>query len=153
MLSRKITSDLIADFVIHFYHDHGDCVTNLKLQKLVYYIQAWYLAINNKPLFQEDFEAWVHGPVIPALYRRFKKYSFSDILEHPDSPQLQKSVIDHIKEVLKVYSGFSAFQLEQMTHNEDPWLKARKGIPEDESCTNIIKKSDMTVFYKKLAAT
>ncbi len=133
MPSRKITSDTIADFVIHFYHDHGDCVTNLKLQKLVYYIQAWYLAINNKPLFQDDFEAWVHGPVIPALYKRLKKYGFNDITENPKKPSLQESIVNHIKEVLSVYSGYSAFQLEQMTHKEEPWIKARKGIPEDES--------------------
>ncbi len=65
---KKVTSDIIADYVIYFYHEHGDCITNLKLQKLVYYIQAWYLALNkNTPLFNEDFQAWVHGHRYPCI--------------------------------------------------------------------------------------
>ena len=54
---------------------------NLKLQKLVYYAQAWHLALRDVPLFEEDFEAWVHGPVIPALYQEYKKFGWRPILE------------------------------------------------------------------------
>lgn len=149
---KKVTSDIIADYVIYFYHEHGDCITNLKLQKLVYYIQAWYLALNkNTPLFNEDFQAWVHGTVIPALYHRFKKYGYNDITENPKCPVLSKKVTSHIADVLQVYSGFSAYQLEKMTHKEAPWLNARKGLSDDESCSEVIKKTDMGTFYKKLA--
>jgi uncharacterized phage-associated protein len=137
--------------MIRFCHEHGDCLTNLKLQKLVYYTQAWYLGINGTPLFKDDFQAWIHGPVIPSLYQRFKKFGFNDITEQPPKVSCPETIIGHIQEVLKVYSGYSAYQLEQMTHNEDPWKLARKGIPDDANSKATIKKTDMKVFYAKLA--
>ena len=68
---KKITISDIADYFITKNHEYGDYITNLKLQKLVYYAQAWYLAFLDKPLFDEDFEAWVHGPVNRDLYDRY----------------------------------------------------------------------------------
>src|SRR5258708_4115865 len=57
----------------------GDSITHLKLQKLVYYAQAWSLALRNKPLFDEDFVAWTHGPVVKSVWRRFKGYGLDAI--------------------------------------------------------------------------
>jgi uncharacterized phage-associated protein len=62
----------VADSIIALCHDRGIELTNLKLQKLVYYVQAWKLAIDHEPLFPDDIEAWVHGPVVPQVFRRFK---------------------------------------------------------------------------------
>lgn len=67
----QITCFDIAKHFIRFANEEGSFISNLKLQKLVYYAQAWHLAIHGTPLFEEDFEAWVHGPVIPSLYQKY----------------------------------------------------------------------------------
>jgi uncharacterized phage-associated protein len=152
MTALKITANDVADYIIKFCHQHGDCLTNLKIQKLVYYTQAWYLALYDKPLFDDEIQAWVHGPVVPLLYKRFKKYKFNDIKENPDSINLPRKVEGHIKEVLQVYGGYSAYQLELMTHNETPWKNARRGYYDDKTCAEKIDLKDMKSFYKEHAA-
>jgi len=146
-----VTANNVADYVLNVFHQHGDCVTNLKMQKLVYYIQAWHLALTKKRLFKDRIEAWVHGPVIPVLYNRFKKYGFNDITENPEAPKLSQKATSLIDEVLTVYSGYSAYQLEKMTHNEKPWINAREGFSDDANCTNEISIKDMIDFYSSLA--
>ena len=69
----------IADYFVRLANETGDYISNLKLQKLVYYAQAWYLAISDEALFEEDFEAWVHGPVIPELYQEYKSFGWRPI--------------------------------------------------------------------------
>ena len=65
-----LTAAQVADYFLSLVdEDAGDSMTNLRLQKLLFYAQAWHLALTNRPLFEEDFEAWVHGPVIPSFYR------------------------------------------------------------------------------------
>ncbi len=72
----------IADYFIWLANNTGSFISNLKLQKLVYYAQAWYLAIHDQPLFNEEFEAWIHGPVIPVLYQKYKTFSWKPILQN-----------------------------------------------------------------------
>jgi len=69
----------IAKHILKICADHGDNLTNLKLQKLLYYSQAWYLALNDETLFSDDIEAWVHGPVVSSVYQEYKKYRYHDI--------------------------------------------------------------------------
>ncbi len=73
------THDKIADYFIGLSNETGSLITNLKLQKLVYYAQAWSLALNNKELFPEDFEAWVHGPVLVKLYNKYRSNKWNPI--------------------------------------------------------------------------
>lgn len=146
----KITPNVVADFFLEFCNTHGDCLTNLKLQKLVYYAQAWYLALYNKPLFDEEIQAWTHGPVIPSLYKRFKPYGWNPIIEKVKT-RLSKEIKKHLTEIFSVYGRYSAWDLERMTHQETPWILARKGISNDEACENIITKKSMRDFYKKLS--
>ncbi|HRP36920.1 MAG TPA: DUF4065 domain-containing protein, partial [Candidatus Dojkabacteria bacterium] len=70
----------IADYFISLSNETGSLITNLKLQKLVYYADAWYLANYGDSLIQEDFQAWVHGPAIPALYGEYKHFSWQPII-------------------------------------------------------------------------
>lgn len=142
----------VADFFLNFVHEHGDVLTNLKLQKLVYYAQAWHLALKNKPLFNDEIQAWAHGPVVPSLYQRFKKHRWDAIPTQPRIPVLSKPISDHLLEVFSVYGKFSAWDLERMTHQEEPWKKARKGLAPDEEGKHPISHQDMQDFYAKLAA-
>jgi uncharacterized phage-associated protein len=137
-----------ARYIIRFAHEHGDPVSNLKLQKLLYYAQAWHLAINDEPLFQERLEAWVHGPVVPPVYGTFKKWTWQTIPLEVTVPELSKGQREHLDEVMDVYGSLTALYLEKLTHQEDPWRKARAGLPPDASSNATISHEDMRTYYK-----
>lgn len=147
----KTTANDVADFLLYFAHDHGDTLTNLKLQKLAYYAQAWFLALNNEELFNDEFEAWVHGPVCVTLYHRFKRARWNPITENPEKPNLDEDICNHLQEVFSVFGKYSAFDLEQMTHSEDPWIHARGHLALDEASRSIIPKESMLQFYSAVA--
>lgn len=144
----EITAGRAADFIIAFSREHGDSVSNLKLQKLLYYSQAWFLAIYDKPLFDERLEAWVHGPAVPPIYGEFKKWSWQPIDCEVSFPELDKPVQEHLEEIMDVYGGMSAYELERLTHSEDPWKNARGGISPDESSNAVISINDMKGYYR-----
>lgn len=105
----------------------GDTISNLKLQKLVYYAQGFCLAMTGNPLFNEPIEAWDHGPVSSELYHSYKSYK-AGAIPPPDVPleditesfnEEQLAVLD---EVLDVYGQFSAWKLRNLTHEEPTWV-------------------------------
>lgn len=136
----------VADYFIWLANETGSFISNLKLQKLVYYAQAWYLALHGNPLFQEDFEAWVHGPVIPTLYQKYKGFGWQPILEDA-KPELPEEIREFLDEVAKEYFVCDAYELEQMTHTEAPWNKARKDMPPDAPSNAVIEKEWMKEYY------
>lgn len=146
------TASEIANFFLKYASERGDLVTNLKLQKIVYYAQAWHLALWGKPFFNEDFEAWVHGPVIPSLYQKFKRYGWRPIpvkkeIEVPKFESLPNRLLE---EVYVKYGALEAFQLEMLTHQEDPWRIARGNLAPDVSCDNIISKDSIQKYYSNV---
>ena len=144
------TANGVANFLLRYVQEKGDLITNLKLQKLVYYAQAWYLALYDEPLFDDHFEAWVHGPVQPQLYRRFKKYRWNYRSEHPKDPKLQEDVVEHLKEVFDVYSRYSAYELELIGHRERPWKEVREGLNKSQRSSKEITQESMMEYYKEL---
>ena len=140
----------IANYFIKIGNQTDCLVSNLKLQKLVYYAQSWYLALYNKPLFNEDFEAWIHGPVIPALYQEYKSCSWHPIQVNVDT-QLPSDIIEFLEEISEEYLIYDGYELEQMTHLEKPWQQARKNLSLDEPSNNIIKKEWMEEYYRSYA--
>ena len=82
----------IADYFIGLSNETGSLITNLKLQKLVYYAQAWSLALNNEELFADDFQAWVHGPVLVSLYDRYRTNKRNPIDKEVDIDSLKESL-------------------------------------------------------------
>jgi uncharacterized phage-associated protein len=127
--------NLIADYIIlRLNSDEKINLINLKLQKLLYYLQAWSLGINEERFLNCSFEAWVHGPVSRELYDRFKSthslYSFitvSDIKNENPESMIEDSDIEFINFILDNYAGYSGAELESMTHKEIPWIEAREG--------------------------
>lgn len=109
-----------------------ESMTHKKLQKLCYYAQAWYLALKGYRLFNDAiFEAWIHGPVSPQLYARFKGYGWKQIEKNsflPGTVQKNAEIKDFIFEIHRIYGGLDGDQLEYLTHREEPWLNARKGL-------------------------
>lgn len=159
-MGEQVNATQIAEWLIWFAHEHGDEITNLKLQKQLYYVQAWHLALKDRPLFDAQFQAWIHGPVISWLYGNYKKYGSGPIpfsgpaaVAEDDclpEPQLSSDVRDHLMEVMGAYGDLSAWQLERLTHSEAPWIEARQGLPPDAACQNVISNARMQQFYKEL---
>lgn len=121
-----------------------------KLQKLCYYAQAWYLALNNEPLVDSVFEAWIHGPVSPELYHSYKVYGYNKIPKSKDIPSSIKDdsyILSFIKHIYDIYGGFSGNTLENLTHNELPWLNARGNLETWQSSNRIISNEDMQCYY------
>jgi uncharacterized phage-associated protein len=144
------TINLVADYFIKRASESGSLLTNLKIQKLCYYAQAWYLALQDEPLFPERFEAWVHGPVNRALYDRFRSYRWSPITEEVGEPQFSEKVGQHLDLIVENFMACDAYELERMTHEELPWIEARNGLPEDAACATLIKEETMAKFYKEM---
>lgn len=122
--------------------------STMKLQKLCYYAQAWSLVWDDKPLFQEDFEAWVNGPVCPELFHKTQgrfPVDAADIDGGEDN--LTDNQKDTIDQVLDYYAGRNAQWLSDLTHMEDPWKKARGDLPKRAVSNNVISKESMAEYY------
>lgn len=122
-------------------------LTAWKLQKLVYYCQAWSLVWDEKPLFKEKILAWANGPVVKELYNQHK--GLFHVLNiprgNPDSlSSNQKNTIDH---VLKAYGDKTAQWLSDLTHLENPWMEARKGLKPGDRGDSEILLSTMDEYY------
>lgn len=124
----------------------GDVITNLKLQKLLYYIQGFHLAIENKRLFNEDIYAWQYGPVVPDIYHKYKDNGAEVITAITafdfKKEKFTKFQIELIEEVYSVYGQFSALKLMNMTHEEAPWKTTKIG--------ELITDKKLTSFFKTL---
>jgi uncharacterized phage-associated protein len=145
-----LTAKQVADYFLRAVDETaGDGISNLRLQKLLYYAQAWHLANFDTPLFEEDFEAWMYGPVIPSLFRMYKD---SGTVPLP-RPRGSAPVIDDVTrtlldEIWDVYGAYSATQLMRFTHEEIPWIDARGDVDAGAPCTNIIPKAVMRDFFR-----
>jgi len=130
----------------------GDAITHLKLQKLVYYAQAWSLALpeRNRPLFDEDIQAWAHGPVAESVFHQFKGSGWEALPAPEAMPNVTEDDAAHLREILNVFGEYSAKQLERMTHNEDPWLAARGDLSPEARSSEVITKEHMAAFYREL---
>ncbi len=125
-----------------------------KLQKLCYYVQAFYLAITGEPLMNTEFQAWAHGPVSPQLYYYYKSWGYLKIIQIVNEDYITKipqQIRNFINSVYKMYENYSADDLEALTHSEEPWIKAREsaGAKPGEACTKVITNDSMKIYYKK----
>ncbi|MDD9339209.1 MAG: DUF4065 domain-containing protein [Providencia heimbachae] len=116
----------VADYFLSRCNDeNGDLISNLKLQKLVYYSQGFSLALLNEKLFSEKIEAWMHGPVVPMLYDKYKKYgNLSLPFEGVYKEKFTEEQLELLDEIYCLYGQFSAWKLRDMTHNEAPWVES-----------------------------
>lgn len=125
-------------------------MTAMKLQKLVYYCQAWSLVWDEKPLFPEKIQAWANGPVAPDLYEHHRgKYSISGwpLGNCTNFTDKQRATIDA---VLSYYGDKSSQWLSDLTHREDPWMDARKGLSPGARGNKIITHASMAEYYEAL---
>ena len=150
----KVDAQLLADYILQEYSP----ISHLKLQKLLFYCEAYHLAYFESELLNQQFEAWVHGPVCRDVFNNLKDKSliYADISfdncynpKHKLEGLLTTNQMEVIDDVLQELSGWTALELENATHNEEPWLSARKGYSPSERCTTHISKDEMISFYRR----
>jgi uncharacterized phage-associated protein len=120
----------------------------MKLQKLVYYSQAWALVWDEEPLFDAKIEAWRDGPVIRILFDEHRgEYSMGTTWPKGDVNNLTQDNTDTIDSVLDYYGDKSGKWLSDLTHREDPWKLARQGVDDDAHCDREITHAAMIAYY------
>lgn len=156
--SKQVTDRLLGkenpihtkiDSVIDYLLCRCEDITPLALQKSLYYVQGFHYAFMDEFIFEEDCEAWAHGPVYRDIYKRYSAYRFDPIEggETCDETQLsnfEKAVIDSVIRNLCCYSGKI---LEGFTHSEVPWLKTRGDLPVTAASNRIIHKKVMADYF------
>lgn len=128
-------------------------VTTWKLQKLAYYAQSWYLVRHGKRLFDDDFEAWRHGPVVPALYQQHKGRNRVRDWPTGDGGRLEPAQRAFVDQVVDRYGRFTAEALSRMSHMEVPWLVTRAGLPDGAESSRVIGSDLMRNFYSRQLAS
>lgn len=139
----------IFDVAKYILHKKKDSLSTWKLEKLCYYSQAWALAWTEQPIFDEDFQAWVNGPVCPELFQEHKgKFYISyERLKKGNEENLTDDEKETIDIVLQHYGDMEPYQLRELSHSEKPWKDARGNLPPDRNCDTVITKDCMGAFY------
>ncbi|MBP7555549.1 MAG: SocA family protein [Chitinophagaceae bacterium] len=139
--------DIANKIILQTDTEKGDIISNLKLQKMLYYMQGYHLAFFGEKLFDSDLEAWTYGPVVPEVYHRFKEHRSYGIAFNPEEYneiQLKPEQEDVFHQVMTEYGKFSAIKLMEMTHSEAPWKEA------NDTPDKIINPETMRTFFSKL---
>jgi uncharacterized phage-associated protein len=140
------------DVAAYILQKQGE-MSAMKLQKLVYYAQAWHLVWEDRPLFKERIEAWSNGPVVRELYNRHRGQFMVKTWSAGDPAGLTPKERQTIDVVLSFYGDKSAHWLSELTHVEPPWADARRGLSPAERGEREISKAAMVEYYSGLVAT
>ena len=139
-IAKKLLLTAKRDSVIE---GQGELMSDMKLQKMLYYEQGFHLAVFGTPRFEEEIEAWMYGPVVPAVYEVYKDYGYNGIdpgkVEEISLSDREQALFD---EVYKVYGAFSAIGLMNMTHRESPWANTPAGVG------SVISRDKMVEFFR-----
>ena len=140
----------IDDVAINIIRKCGE-ITPLALQKLLYYSQAFYKLFTGDYLFDNDCEAWIHGPVYKCIYDRYKCFGRGQIEINDSDEILLDEIEDYIVGCVVRYFGcYSGKILEEMTHSEMPWILTRRGLKKDVGCNRIIEKEFIDTYFKNV---
>lgn len=143
---------LTADDIAPFFVRKG--VSPLKLQKLLYYSQVWFVKRYNTKLFVDPIKAWVFGPVVYPVWNKFKVVRRNDIIApfshfYPDPTILSSNTTQHLEDIWNSYGHLSGSELVDLTHTELPWKMSRNGLLDNQpSDNNIILNSDTLSEYQ-----
>lgn len=134
-----LSLESLANVVLSMCND----VSNKKLQKLAYYVYAWYMTIYGSKIANIEFEAWQHGPVCRRLYNQYRCYGWNIIPPYRGFVLADDEKIRFIQSVLNVYGNYSADELERMTHSEQPWIEARN----EQVMDAVISDESIQAYY------
>lgn len=130
-------------------------VTPLSLQKLLYYSQSFFRSLYNEELFPDNCQAWAHGPVYPDVYYKFKDYGYDPIEKPTESfssvvEELSTKEINFLDAIISAFGGYSGTILENITHNETPWLDARGNLQPNDRSVTVISKENINNYFKSI---
>ncbi|HYI71433.1 MAG TPA: type II toxin-antitoxin system antitoxin SocA domain-containing protein [Skermanella sp.] len=148
-----LTADDVTDYLLSKeIKANGKGITNLDVQKILYFAQGWHLAINGERLFQEELRAWVHGPVVPEIYFRLAQYEkypipVTEVRGDPvrDLPEAVRNFLDQI---WTKYSALRTGKLVDLTHEQAPWRNARGNTEARQKSEEPLSSSDMMEFFR-----
>jgi len=138
----------VAQYILALCRENNQLpITTWKVQKLVYYAQAWSLVWDDEPLFDEDIEAWANGPVCPELYKCHRGQFQISSLEEGNLKALTKRQKSTVQVVFEHYSKKTAQYLSELTHRERPWIEARKGLKPGQRGQRPIRLDVIAEYY------
>ena len=140
--------NLTAHDIAPFFLKKG--VSPLKLQKLLYYSQVWFVKKTGTMLFNDPIKAWVFGPVVASIWSKFKIVRRNDTIApinhfYPQPTDLPTEVVGHLEEVWKSYGHLSGAELVDLTHGELPWKSSRMGLLDNHPSDNVILFNESTL--------
>lgn len=145
------TADNVAKYLIYLAsqklvgdNQEREGITNLKLQKVLYFVQAYYLSKLGRPLFSDKIEAWEYGPVVPGVYRKYKTNKSNPIIDQEDRSSLSDEDKKVVEKVWDSFGGYSASRLVDIAHAHTPWREANK------STSKIISHKALKEYYAPL---
>jgi uncharacterized phage-associated protein len=129
--------------------EESDLLCPLRLQKLLYYVQGWSLALRGRPAFDDEIEAWTLGPVVPEIYWQFKPVGALVIVPAQAGEQaiLPSSDARLVEVVWREYGKYSASELIRRTHAERPWTSARTGLAATAKSSAVVSKESLASFF------
>lgn len=150
----RTDANLVADCLITLGHERGKPLTPIEVQKLLYFLEGWHLALVGEPAFDEDFEAWKNGPVIYNIYDRLREYGGQIIplseVRTSDFVSISKLIRDLISRVFDTYKAHDPGALVGLTHLPGtPWSNTREshGIMRGQSSRELIPKDEMKEWF------
>jgi len=143
------TATQVAEWIVrHSAEDLDAPVDPMSLEKLVYYAQCVYLALNRKPLFNDEIRAWRFGPVVRTVYDRYASFDANPIvLEKSDWPNFEDSIEQHLEEIVSFFGAYTGLKLSSATHEEGPWIKARKGLGRRDNSDVLMPVPELRQYY------
>lgn len=121
-----------------------------RLQKMCYYAKAWHLALEDENIVDEPFEAWVHGPANMDIYQKYKEYGFNAIPKISDTTSIPADLLAFAHKIFDSYGALDAYDLENLSHKEAPWMEARGALDPWAACRTVISEARMKDYYRGL---
>ena len=153
--TKPLNAQKVAEYFLWKGQLDRKPITNKKLQKLLYYAQAWSLVVREKKLFNEKIEAWVHGPAIRKIYLEYKTFGFDPIKKEIETDVIEKIPADirnFLDQMWSAYGKYDAAFLEYLSHSEEPWQKARESLEPHTGSEKEITPESMQSFYSQKLA-
>jgi len=153
MLEAMLAADDITDYLLSKeVKMNGKGITNLDVQKILYFAQGWHLALTGERLFEEELRAWVHGPAVREVYFRLAQYERSPIpineVRGNPTRDLPEGVRAFLDQVWTKYSAFRTGKLVELTHQPGPWQIARGELDAQQRSDTPLSTSDMMEFFR-----
>lgn len=148
-MTRVLQSKVRAIDVAAYILERLGEITAMKLQKLLYYSQAWSLVWDEEPIFHEEIQAWANGPVVPEVFAEHRNmFKIKSI--NGDPLRLSETQAETVDAVLNYYGDKNSQWLSELTHMEDPWRSARRNLPPGVRSSNAISHASMMTYYSSL---